>query len=1205
MAELINSLKGKGAADPSGLGWDDLPGSSLSAGFKAGTAGWLESMARVAQLLPGVDTSDFIARKNAEAEFYQRNSPGATRFFGEDGVTGDGSLTDWLAYNLGQSVPYVAEMLAGGVAGGLARGAATGLAKGVGSGMLERQVAQRLGTQAATTEALRAAEAQALKDVSTRIAAGAGGVAASYPSSVGDILGNQEAAGGQDVAAALAGGVPYALLNLLGGEGAALRAATGGLGRGASWIKALPGAMAKAGGQEGIGETAQEIINQSFGRMAVNPNETLTSGDAMDRYAESFMAGMGLGGLMGGGAHVFAKPELGTKEEIAARVDNVRSELDLLRGNHETWADRVAQTAKDRADAEKEMQAEADALGKQAEKALKDAQDAKKAEQDAADTRRDAWLAEQDRRIAEAMGEVPPKAEDPVATIMQNAGFDIPRTGFVSAPGGVTPGTPMQPDLLGGAGSWFLPADRQPTPEDLFTPAQQAMQFLDLIAKVKGEPASYTKAGALRKPAEAILNTSEAELARIQALRDTPFEPGTLFNPHVPLDFLKMQEPPAPSPTERIDSYNVRNGITVPTDVKGQIAEIVAEREYEGRVAQFNNNQELARAGQQKLDFNAPPPNRDARRARLQALYDRSKRMEAEALRRGDVKEATRAAYDALDAEKAMQEELAWQQQNADPRYGMTPDMFGRSPDLAREPTQPAKDPLTEAHNFVTEGLRIGFELQEAEKRNDPATAEKLRADAMVLMNQLAQGLGKKEGTTAEMFQKREGDDRPKATTAGKAASGNMFKQPKEKTSGAQAPQAKQAKPAAPEPKAETTAGAAPAVTPSEIVVPAEVTAWDRANRTHRAEEWMIGEMESNKAFKHLENTNIPAHGMSKVGTLNEGFKKLVAMVNGGIRPGLYTEWLAKSGQTHGAGGTAGGAAYRDGPFIIVFRKGTESNPTSADIVGVLVNSAHPEITPILQQMFPQLVVRDYSQAADMVAAAKPIETTTATQPKETQNASVPAKQEQAAVPVQEEANAGQSQEETLLPELTAQWNTRAENRTKVEQLAAKGDEARIAREWNEQYGADFQYPELDRDLQLLVKHAIEAVEKGKNGRTQSKMSLDLADRIEAAQKLRNTEENQGGDIENASPSEAAQPSPAPIEEAQEEVAPTPAPAPAVEPAPEVEDPAKGIPKSFFAKVELRYDAGKGEKQGTAAQAMKEIKQGIADYTAFLKCLGG
>lgn len=1052
MAELINSLKGKGTSDPSGLGWDDLPGSSLSAGFKAGTAGWLESMARVAQLLPGVDTSDFIARKNAEAEFYQRNSPGATRFFGEDGVTGDGNLTDWLAYNLGQSAPYVAEMLAGGVAGGLARGAATGLARGVGSGMLERQAAQRLGTQAATTEALRAAEAQALKDVSTRIAAGAGGVAASYPSSVGDILGNQEAAGGQDVATALAGGVPYALLNLLGGEGAALRAATGGLGRGASWLKSLPGAVAKAGATEGIGETAQEVINQSFGRMAVNPNETLTSGDAMDRYAESFMAGMGLGGVMGGGAHAFAKPELGTKEEIAARVDNVRSELDLLRNGHETWADRVAQTGKDRADAEKEMQAEADALGKQAlqdlresrkemladrtnefkdrELRLKEAEFLKQwgAPDETGQVETD-WTKLFDRAILERQGSTPfidgNRIPAPPRPIEQ-----LPLPGDV----GYRYESPAQ---IAARQAASTPAVR----EDSFTPAQQAMQFLDLIAKIKGEPASYTKAGTLRKPAEAMLNTSEAELARIQSLRDTPFEPGTLFNPHLPLDFLKAQTPPVLSPNERIDAYNARNGIAVPTDVKGQIAEIVAEREYEGRVAQFNGNQELARAGQQKIDFNAPPPNRAGRRARLQALYDRSKRMEAEALRRGDVKEATRAAYDALDAEKAMQEELAWQQQNADPRYGMTPDMFGRSPDLAREPAQPAKDPLTEAHNFVTEGLRIGFELQGAEKRNDPATAEKLRADAMALMNQLAQGLGKKEGTTAEMFQKREGDDRPKATTASKAASGNMFKQPKEKTSGTQAPQAKQAEPATPQPKAEAAASPAPAV-------------------------------------------------------------KLVAQ------------------------------------------------PT-----------------------------------------------------KETQNASVPAKQRKDAVPAQEEADAGQSQEEALLPELTAQWNTRAENRTKVEQLAAKGDEARIAREWNEQYGADFQYPELDRDLQLLVKHAIEAVEKGKNGRTQSKMSLDLADRIEAAQKLRNAEETQGGDVENASPSEAAQPSPAPIEEAQEEVAP--APTPAVEPTPEVEDPAKGIPKSFFAKVELRYDAGKGEKQGTAAQAMKDIKQGIADYTAFLKCLGG
>lgn len=1100
-------------ADSSGLSYADLPGSSLSAGFKAGTAGWLESMARVAQLLPGVDTSDFIARKNAEAEFYQRNSPGATRFFGEDGVTGDGNLTDWLAYNLGQSAPYVAEMLAGGVAGGLARGAATGLARGVGSGMLERQVAQRLGTQVATTEALRAAEAQALKDVSTRIAAGAGGVAASYPSSVGDILGNQEAAGGQDVAAALAGGVPYALLNLLGGEGAALRAATGGLGRGASWLKSLPGAVAKAGATEGIGETAQEVINQSFGRMAVNPNETLTSGDAMDRYAESFMAGMGLGGVMGGGAHAFAKPELGTKEEIAARVDNVRSELDLLRNGHETWADRVAQTTKDRADAEKEMQAESDALEKQALQDLREARKGMLA--DRTNEFKDRELRLKEAEFLKQWGA--PDETGQVETdwtklfdraILERQGS----TPFIDGNRIPAPPRPIEQLTLPGDVGYRYESPAQiaarqaaSTPEvreDLFTPAQQAMQFLDLIAKIKGEPASYTKAGALRKPAEAMLNTSEAELARIQALRDTPFDPGTLFNPHLPLDFLKMQTSPALSPNERIDAYNARNGITVPTDVKGQIAEIVAEREYEGRVAQFNGNQELARVGQQKLDFNAPPPNRDARRARLQALYDRSKRMEAEALRRGDVKEATRAAYDALDAEKAMQEELAWQQQNADPRYGMTPDMFGRSPDLAREPTQPAKDPLTEAHNFVTEGLRIGFELQGAEKRNDPATAEKLRADAMVLMNQLAQGLGKKEGTTAEMFQKREGDDRPKATTASKAASGNMFKQPKEKTSGTQAPQAKQAEPAASQPKAEAPASAAGAVSPL------------------------------------VKNPLAAAFGITDAD---------LAQIQAEMTPAERKNMLEA--------------------------KATMDKATAA-------------IAPAVAR-----VAKSAKKTADFVAQPT----------KETQNASIPAKQRKDAVPAQEETDAGQSQEETLLPELTAQWNTRAENRTKVEQLAAKGDEARVAREWNEQYGADFQYPELDRDLQLLVKHAIEAVEKGKNGRTQSKMSLDLADRVEAAQKLRNAEETQGGDVENASPSEAAQPSPAPAEEPQEEVAP----APAAEPAPEVEDPAKGIPKSFFAKVELRYDAGKGEKQGTAAQAMKDIKQGIADYTAFLKCLGG
>jgi hypothetical protein len=44
----------------------------------------------------------------------------------------------------------------------------------------------------------------------------------------------------------------------------------------------------------------QEGINQYFGRMAVNPNETLFNEAAQKRYADSFVGGAALGGAMGG-----------------------------------------------------------------------------------------------------------------------------------------------------------------------------------------------------------------------------------------------------------------------------------------------------------------------------------------------------------------------------------------------------------------------------------------------------------------------------------------------------------------------------------------------------------------------------------------------------------------------------------------------------------------------------------------------------------------------------------------------------------------------------------------------------------------------------------------------------------------------------------------------------------------------------------------
>jgi hypothetical protein len=145
---------------------------------------------------------------------------------------------------------------------------------------------------------------------------------------------------------------------------------------------------------------------------------------------------------------------------------------------------------------------------------------------------------------------------------------------------------------------------------------------------------------------------------------------------------------------------------------------------------------------------------------------------------------------------------------------------------------------------------------------------------------------------------------------------------------------------------------------------------WDRTNRTSRAEEWMAGAAEANPAFNEVRNTDVPAHGMAKAATLTEAFNNLVSMLNGGIRDGLYTDWLSEHGETHGATGTSGGHAYRDGPFIITFRQGAEANPTAEDVTGVLVNPTNKELVPVLQQMFPNIVVRDYHNVADVVQAS-------------------------------------------------------------------------------------------------------------------------------------------------------------------------------------------------------------------------------------------
>lgn len=168
-----------------------------------------------------------------------------------------------------QSVPYGLELAAGALTGGVT-------------------VPETLGRMA----------------VSRGVARTAGGFAAAYPSSTGDILQNQrEQSGTTDLPTALGLAIPYDALNLAGGiEGTLVR---GKMLR--SGVKALDdmsgvkGALARSGTTalktgltEGATETGQEFMNQ-FGRMAVAPDETFFNPRSNEAFRESF----GVGALLG------------------------------------------------------------------------------------------------------------------------------------------------------------------------------------------------------------------------------------------------------------------------------------------------------------------------------------------------------------------------------------------------------------------------------------------------------------------------------------------------------------------------------------------------------------------------------------------------------------------------------------------------------------------------------------------------------------------------------------------------------------------------------------------------------------------------------------------------------------------------------------------------------------------------------------------
>ena len=155
------------------------------------------------------------------------------------------------------------------------------------------------------------------------------------------------------------------------------------------------------------------------------------------------------------------------------------------------------------------------------------------------------------------------------------------------------------------------------------------------------------------------------------------------------------------------------------------------------------------------------------------------------------------------------------------------------------------------------------------------------------------------------------------------------------------------------------------------------IRTWDAENRNQRSEEWIYGAGISNPAFVNSTGGDrIPAHGMAKETTLGSAVEKLRTMLSTGFDKSktlYYDRLTAKAnGVGSSATGTAGGHAYRDGPFILVFKKGLNGEqPVKEDISSVLVNPVNADIIPLLQKEFPNITFREYKDVQGAINQAQ------------------------------------------------------------------------------------------------------------------------------------------------------------------------------------------------------------------------------------------
>jgi hypothetical protein len=292
------------------VGYDAGSGGMTAKRTTASISNYVGGLQGVGEAVTGAmgltGAEDYFAEKRRANEVQAQVASGRAQKMGAiESYKDINSVGDFFNYAGGLAVgsaPYAIEAMTGAAE-------ARALMGGTRLALTEARAALEVAEVAKDTRAIAEAT-QAIKQAerSLNVGQNVGIVAQSYPSSLGDILGNQrEQSGKTDLASALPLAGAYAGLNIFEPQAALAKGSAfrntinlldrpGGIGGAAARL----GATATVQGlKEGASETGQEMLNQA-GRMAVDDKAQFFSQDAIERYKESFVGGVVLGGALSG-----------------------------------------------------------------------------------------------------------------------------------------------------------------------------------------------------------------------------------------------------------------------------------------------------------------------------------------------------------------------------------------------------------------------------------------------------------------------------------------------------------------------------------------------------------------------------------------------------------------------------------------------------------------------------------------------------------------------------------------------------------------------------------------------------------------------------------------------------------------------------------------------------------------------------------------